>query len=874
MRKHIYILLIAFFSYINSYATDIPYIINDIISIRVSDRLEMREDDDAYTKFMRDTLHYTTNADVVFQQKGLSKKDPRALSQYSRILIQTSYDENGDFPCFNDDQFSYEDINSLVELAELELGPGQEFVTQPKAVILSNASGAKYIKVHYIRTGNKGNVYVNLCFFFNYYYATKICLSYRLSESDIWSDVISEAIDSFKWNETYISDSYPIEDEIVSSDKHKTTNNDFILGIIVGCVLMALAGIIIFFIRQSSRKEQHENVVNNILRIRDLSKERKYVSAEKLINETRPLVSEKDPELQKSLESTIVEIQEQKDEYSESLIQDLSLAQNAFVAGNIDEANEQINSVVSKLGNETPIDIKSKINRKILETEIQYKKGISPEQQIEHVKYSSPSDSELKLRDGFYATAKFPAINTIVFPYRRKKTERRGFVEESFEKILRSSLSCFNGILVLGDVSILPSEGAHPYEPDIAIIETDSQLGLRIDIEIDEPYSGYDKKPIHYIGCGDNYRDENLVNMGWIVLRFSEKQIHKEASQCVSFIRYIISRLITPNKLQPFASPSYDKRWTKVEAEIMAARRFRENLLNHEFGSMPSSAISSSDIKQTDLEKQASKQLAPLKYKEKTYSNIDRSNIAFEQDRRLAFEPLEHIYIYNGSLTLESVSNVVSSFFKPFDTIRWSNHVARRDHREQCEVIEDWDSKGAESREIGTYLHSQIESYFNGKDICKETIFDYDGEYIQIHKTVSIEKEFDYFLQFISDSGIMPFRTEWHIYDLQHRIAGTIDLLCRNGNKYDIYDWKRSRKATPNQEIWDYGINGLTHIPDISFYHYALQQNIYKYILENNYGLSINKMFIVILHPIYGNYQKYEIPDLKREVQIILNNMK
>jgi len=872
MRKQIFI-LILFLSCIKCYATDIPYIINDIISISVSDLLEMREDNDAYTKFMRDTLHYTTNADVVFQQRGLSKKNPNALSHYCRILIQTAYDENGEFPCYNDDVFSVDDLNSLTELAELELGPGQEFVTQPKADILSNSSGAKYVKVYYIRTGNKGNVYVNLCFFFNYYYATKICLSYRMSESDLWRDAISNALDSFKWNETYISNSYPIEDEIVSTDNNQTTNSNFILGIIVGCVLMALVGLFIFFIRKSARKNKHESIAKSFTQIKQLTNERKFVSAERLLNETKSLVPQKDSELQRSLESAISEIKEQIDEYSTVLEQDLTAAHNSLVDGDVDKANEQIRLVVSKLNDETPIDIKSKINRKVLETEIEYKKGISPEQEILYVNYQAPSSSDLHMRKGFYVEAKFPPKNTVVFPYRRRKTERRGFVENSFEKKLRSSISEFPNIQVLGDVSILANEGSHPYEPDVALIETDSQLGIRIDIEIDEPYTGYDKKPIHYIGCGDEYRDANLVNMGWIVFRFSEKQIVEEASRCISFIRYVVSFLINPSSPQPFDAPTYDKRWTKVESELMIIRRFRENLLKHEFGSMPSSNLTTYDVKQTDLERQASKQVSPLIFEKREYNNIDCSELVFEQDKMLSFEPFEHIYVYNGYITLESVSNIVSSFFRPFDTMYWSKRIADRDSRSQCEVIEDWDSKGTESREIGTFLHAQIESLLNGKDIVEETDFEYDGEFFQVEKQVSIATELTYFKHFISESNLVPFRSEWHIFDLNHKIAGTIDLLCRNGNKFDIYDWKRSRKASPHQEVWNHGINGLEHIPDIAFYHYALQQNIYKYILEENYGLSIGNMYIVVLHPIYNDYLKFKIPDLSREVQIILKKI-
>jgi len=56
--------------------------------------------------------------------------------------------------------------------------------------------------------------------------------------------------------------------------------------------------------------------------------------------------------------------------------------------------------------------------------------------------------------------------------------------------------------------------------------------------------------------------------------------------------------------------------------------------------------------------------------------------------------------------------------------------------------------------------------------------------------------------------------------------------------------------------------------------HYAIQQNLYRYILEKNYGIIINNMSIVVLHPIYNDYRKYDIPRMDKEVQIIINYLR
>jgi ATP-dependent exoDNAse (exonuclease V) beta subunit len=199
--------------------------------------------------------------------------------------------------------------------------------------------------------------------------------------------------------------------------------------------------------------------------------------------------------------------------------------------------------------------------------------------------------------------------------------------------------------------------------------------------------------------------------------------------------------------------------------------------------------------------------------------------------------------------------------------------VASREGVSQIEIMERWDAAGKESRDIGTFMHAQIERVLHHENPFLMKHFEYTGQYININTDISIKTELKYFQEFMKDNKIHPYRSEWRIYDEVHEIAGTIDLLCQNGQNYEIYDWKRSRKAQPDETIWAYGKNGLEHIPDISFYHYALQQNLYKYILEKNYGIHVSKMHIVIFHPNYDSYKLYEIPHMNKEVLLILSRI-
>lgn len=499
--------------------------------------------------------------------------------------------------------------------------------------------------------------------------------------------------------------------------------------------------------------------------------------------------------------------------------------------------------------------------------------GIIPEQKILQTNYPVPN---IKQKEGFYCFALFPKTGTTIFPYRRRRIEKRGYTETGFETRLRAGLDDFMNYKVLGDVCILPVEDAHPYEPDIAIIEKENQLGIRIDIEIDEPYTGYEQKAIHFIGCGDEYRDANLCNLGWIVIRFSEKQVYTEADKCIGYIKYILSIIDSSLSCSNFVSPQADKKWTSTEAVIMAAKGYRETYLHHQFNKLENAdnaKLATSDIKQTKLEKEVAKYVQTVALPQNKILNIDDSTTKYSLDNRLRFEPKEHIYVLDGILQLKAVSDVIAHFFRPFNILEQSERYAYKNGMSQTEVIEMWDAKGVESRDVGTFLHEQIENYLKGKRALSDYSFEYNGEIVNYKKTISIEKEFSYFLDFMRDSAIKPFRSEWRIFDEKNKIAGTIDLICRNGYLFDIYDWKRSTKASPNEAVWQHGINGLEHVPDISFYKYALQQNLYKYILENNYGIKINKMYLIVLHPEYGRYVKHEVPRMDKEIAIILKSL-
>jgi hypothetical protein len=85
-----------------------------------------------------------------------------------------------------------------------------------------------------------------------------------------------------------------------------------------------------------------------------------------------------------------------------------------------------------------------------------------------------------------------------------------------------------------------------------------------------------------------------------------------------------------------------------------------------------------------------------------------------------------------------------------------------------------------------------------------------------------------------------------------------------------IYDWKRCRDIKKNDGFGKCANKEcIEHLPDTNYWHYCLQLNTYKAILEEKYDKKITDLYLVCLHPDNKNknYQRIKVVDLQEEVK-------
>lgn len=428
------------------------------------------------------------------------------------------------------------------------------------------------------------------------------------------------------------------------------------------------------------------------------------------------------------------------------------------------------------------------------------------------------------------------------------RSKQRGYKEADFYKLIQTKIPEIETNI---EFHLSIPFFNRPYEPDIVLF--DKSINLYIDIEIDEPYDGYYRYPTHEVGK-DDIRDLFFIESGWIVIRFTEKQVHKQENECIDYIKDILNSIYAKKEVR--TSKIQDViQWDNQQAIRWEKEFYREKYLGiDKFGKI----------------KNVTKIIVDPEEKDPIENKITRTEI-FNYDKNddeVSFDEDTHTYRHpndkTGNASFISVTTLIERFF-PFDLNSFIQKKAITEGRPKEIILDEFVKIRDESAQKGTYLHKQIENFLTGKAYNKASM------------------EFEFFMKFYNQE-ILPNRFEFaeaekKIISKEFNVSGTIDALFKkpNSDDYIIVDWKRSKKLVidghPKKYGYGFALSELNHLDNSSYYKYSLQQNIYKHILEQSYGLKVSSMKLIVLLDNYSNYYVVPIKNMEKEVGAILNSV-
>lgn len=232
------------------------------------------------------------------------------------------------------------------------------------------------------------------------------------------------------------------------------------------------------------------------------------------------------------------------------------------------------------------------------------------------------------------------------------------------------------------------------------------------------------------------------------------------------------------------------------------------------------------------------------------------------RDEFIQFEESTHVYTVHGDKSFMSVTTWNHHHFSKFDADKIIKQIlSSRKHKDDPEykyyqmtagqIMDMWNANRDSASSSGTNMHYDIECFYNQMEVSNDSV------------------EFQYFRNFLRENPhLCAYRTEWTIYHEELKIAGSVDMVYENPDgTLLIYDWKRCKEIVKENSFGSYALtNCIRHLPDTNFWHYSLQLNTYKTILEQKYGKKVVGLCLVCLHPNNDDYQLIEVPFLEKEM--------
>ena len=274
-----------------------------------------------------------------------------------------------------------------------------------------------------------------------------------------------------------------------------------------------------------------------------------------------------------------------------------------------------------------------------------------------------------------------------------------------------------------------------------------------------------------------------------------------------------------------------------------------------------------------------------------TMNNVLAIRNQHARDKNILFAEEGHKYTITSDPGSQytSVTTCVHSHFPKFDSDAILKSMMKGKNWKEGhkywgltaeQIKQQWADNGAAASQAGTDLHYRIECFMNNVEL--PAAYTHTDLYKHYQESNAVDNgstggsntplEWKYFTNFVKHTtNLKPYRTEWTVYHEDLKLAGSIDMVYENPDgTLSIYDWKRAKDITRVNMYKKYATTEcICHMPDSNFWHYTLQLNIYKAILEAKYGKIVTDLYLIRLHPDAEeeNYEIIQVPIVNADIK-------
>lgn len=231
----------------------------------------------------------------------------------------------------------------------------------------------------------------------------------------------------------------------------------------------------------------------------------------------------------------------------------------------------------------------------------------------------------------------------------------------------------------------------------------------------------------------------------------------------------------------------------------------------------------------------------------------------------IIFNEADHTYELNG-IKLDSVTTLIKSLCKPFDSETISQRMADRSGTTKEEILSEWKKKADDSLEKGTAVHSYIDDVFSGEsdpvlnelNVKTPEMLAFDSLWD------SLQTKFD--AKLVSRESIVGCS--------ELRIAGRYDALVDMnvfGSRVKcLFDWKtgRFRKSNPFQKL----LAPFVDQDDCELVKYSIQLSMYRMLLEKTHPEDTYGMSYIAHLRSDGTHYLHRVIDYRGRISMWLNN--